>query len=48
MKIISISETPNHNTMKISRSESREGMTSDTDTEVDESEPAFSNDSVKV
>lgn len=28
MKIISISETPNHNTMKITLSESREGMTS--------------------
>ena len=28
MQIISISETPNHNTMKITLSESREGMTS--------------------
>lgn len=34
MKIISISETPNHNTMKITLSESREGMTSDTYTKV--------------
>ncbi len=41
MKIISISETPNHNTMKITLSESREGMTSDTYTKVDDSQPAF-------
>ncbi|ULX01519.1 NifU N-terminal domain-containing protein [Staphylococcus aureus] len=48
MKIISISETPNHNTMKITLSESREGMTSDTYTKVDDSQPAFINDSLKV
>lgn len=44
MQIISISETPNHNTMKITLSESREGMTSDTYTKVDDSQPAFIND----
>ncbi len=48
MKIISISETPNHNTMKITLSESREGMTSDTYTKVDDSQPAFINDILKV
>lgn len=48
MQIISISETPNHNTMKITLSESREGMTSDTYTKVDDSQPAFINDILKV
>lgn len=47
MQIISISETPNHNTMKITLSESREGMTSDTYTKVDDSQPAFINDILK-
>lgn len=47
MKIISISETPNHNTMKITLSESREGMTSDTYTKVDDSQPAFINGHLK-
>ncbi|HGN0369237.1 TPA: NifU N-terminal domain-containing protein [Staphylococcus aureus] len=46
--LISISETPNHNTMKITLSESREGMTSDTYTKVDDSQPAFINDILKV
>ncbi|HBI0847938.1 TPA: NifU N-terminal domain-containing protein [Staphylococcus aureus] len=48
MKIISISETPNHNTMKITLSESRESMTSDTYTKVDDLQPAFINDILKV
>lgn len=38
----------NHNTMKITLSESREGMTSDTYTKVDDSQPAFINDILKV
>ncbi|MGZ1678409.1 NifU N-terminal domain-containing protein, partial [Staphylococcus argenteus] len=48
MQIISISETPNHNTMKITLSESREGMTSDTYTKVDDAHPQFINDILKI
>ena len=45
MQIISISETPNHNTIEdYTLVKSREGMTSDTYTKVDDSQPAFIND----
>ncbi|MGU3127155.1 NifU N-terminal domain-containing protein [Staphylococcus aureus] len=49
MKIISISETPNHNTMKITLSESRERYyIRYVYVKVDDSQPAFINDILKV
>ncbi|AGC90615.1 NifU N-terminal domain-containing protein [Staphylococcus warneri] len=43
MEIVSISETPNHNTMKITLSESREDMKSNTYTSAEEGQPEFIN-----
>ena len=43
MEIVSISETPNHNTMKITLNESREDMKSNTYTEAQEGQPEFIN-----
>ena len=43
MEIFSISETPNHNTMKITLSESREDMKSNTYTSAEEGQPEFIN-----
>lgn len=43
MEIVSISETPNHNTMKITLNESREDMKSNTYTEAQEGQPDFIN-----
>lgn len=43
MEIVSISETPNHNTMKITLNESREDMKSNTYTETQEGQPEFIN-----
>ncbi|MCI2766990.1 NifU N-terminal domain-containing protein [Staphylococcus warneri] len=43
MEIVSISETPNHNTMKITLSESREDMKSNTYTSAEEGKPEFIN-----
>ena len=43
MEIVSISETPNHNTMKIALNESREDMKSNTYTEAQEGQPEFIN-----
>lgn len=44
MEIVSISETPNHNTMKITLSESREDMKSNTYTSAEEGQPEFINE----
>ncbi|QDW84578.1 scaffolding protein [Staphylococcus pasteuri] len=44
MEIVSISETPNHNTMKITLNESREDMKSNTYTEAQEGQPEFINE----
>lgn len=43
MEIVSISETRNHNTMKITLSESREDMKSNTYTSAEEGQPEFIN-----
>lgn len=43
MEIVSISETPNHNTMKITLSESQEDMKSNTYTSAEEGQPEFIN-----
>lgn len=43
MEIVSISETPNHNTIKITLSESREDMKSNTYTSAEEGQPEFIN-----
>jgi len=43
MEIVSISETPNHNTMKITLSESREDMKSNTYSSAEEGQPEFIN-----
>ena len=43
MEIVSISETTNHNTMKITLSESREDMKSNTYTSAEEGQPEFIN-----
>ncbi|EHJ06763.1 NifU N-terminal domain-containing protein [Staphylococcus simiae] len=48
MQILSISETPNHNTMKITLNEAREGMTSDTYTKVSDEQPQFINDILNI
>lgn len=48
MQILSISETPNYNTMKITLNESREGMTSDTYTKVSDNQPQFINDILNI
>ncbi|MBO1197842.1 NifU N-terminal domain-containing protein [Staphylococcus simiae] len=48
MQILSISETPNHNTMKITLNESREGMTSTTYTKVSDEQPQFINDILNI
>lgn len=43
MEIIAISETPNHNTMKVSLSEPRQDNSSTTYTAVQEGQPEFIN-----
>ena len=43
MEIVSISETPNHNTMKITLNETREDMKSNTYTSAEEGQPEFIN-----
>ena len=43
MEIVAISETPNHNTMKISLSEPRQDNSSTTDTYAKEGQPEFIN-----
>ena len=43
MEIVSISETPNHNTMKITLNETREDMKSNKYTSAEEGQPEFIN-----